>query len=121
MFLKNIRSGSATASECVYRLDQRAGSILTSDVVKHEQKKKDKTSRLLKEIESETRDAVNLVCPSPCFMLITRLQTRDKILQIQSLWDEVLVFLSIPTERGTDILQGRSFPPIRAGLCRKRR
>jgi len=34
--------------------------ILTADIVKHEQKKKDKSARLLKELESETRDAVNL-------------------------------------------------------------
>ena len=43
-----------------YVLSGRAGLILTSIIVKHEQKKKDKSARLLKELESETRDMVNL-------------------------------------------------------------
>jgi len=60
MFLENIRSGDATASEYVCRLGRRASLILTGNVVKHEQKKKDKSARLLKELESETRNAVNL-------------------------------------------------------------
>jgi len=60
MFPENIRSGNATASEYVFRLGRRAGLILTCNVVKHEQKKKDKSARLLKELESETRDTVNL-------------------------------------------------------------
>jgi hypothetical protein len=50
-------------------LDERAGLILTSDVEKQEQKKKDKTSRLAKELESETRDAVNLACPVPALYI----------------------------------------------------
>lgn len=60
MFLENIRSGDATASQYVYFLPERAGSILTGNVVKHEQKKKGKSAKLLKELDSETQDAVNL-------------------------------------------------------------
>ncbi|KAF9787433.1 hypothetical protein BJ322DRAFT_722663 [Thelephora terrestris] len=41
-------------------------------LIKHEQKKKDKSTRLLKELESETRDA-----------------TQEKVLEVQGLWDEV--------------------------------
>jgi hypothetical protein len=58
MFLKNIRSGDAAASGYVSRLGERTGLFLMDDIVKHEQKKKDKTARFLKELESETRDAV---------------------------------------------------------------
>lgn len=61
IFLKNIRSGNATASEYVSLLNERGSSILIDNIVKHEQKKKDKSTRLLKEIESEIRDAVNLL------------------------------------------------------------
>jgi len=43
-----------------YVLGGGAGSVLTGIIVKHEQKKKDKSARLLKELESETRAAVNL-------------------------------------------------------------
>ena len=60
IFLENIRSSDATTSEYVNRLSERPDPFLTSNLVKHEQKKKDKSARLLKELESETRDAVNL-------------------------------------------------------------
>ena len=60
MFLENIRSRDAAASQYVHRLDERAGSVLILNTVKHEQKKKDKSGRLLKELESETQNAVNL-------------------------------------------------------------
>lgn len=43
-----------------YVLGGSAGSVLTGIIVKHEQKKKDKSARLLKELESETRATVNL-------------------------------------------------------------
>jgi len=51
-----------------YVLGGGAGSVLTGIIVKHEQKKKDKSARLLKELESETRTTVNLarhVCIPP--------------------------------------------------------
>ncbi|KAF9645108.1 hypothetical protein BDM02DRAFT_705587 [Thelephora ganbajun] len=41
-------------------------------LIKHEQKKKDKSGRLLKELESETRDAI-----------------QEKVLEVRGLWDEV--------------------------------
>ena len=60
MFLENIRSRDAPASQYVRRLDERAGLILILNTVKHEQKKKGKSGRLLKELESETHNVVNL-------------------------------------------------------------
>ena len=60
MFPENIRSGNATASVYAHVLSESIGLILTGNIVKHEQKKKDKSAKLLKELESETRDAVGL-------------------------------------------------------------
>lgn len=60
MFPENIRSRHAATSQYVHRLNERAGSVLILDTVKHEQVKKNKSGRLLKELEAETRDAVNL-------------------------------------------------------------
>ena len=82
-----------------------AGLILTGNTVKHEQKKKDKSARLLKEMKSKAQDAVNLVHHQYIYPpLITRLQTQKKTLELQGLLDEVLLLFSAPTEP-----QNRSF------------
>ena len=82
-----------------------AGLILTGNTVKHEQKKKDKSARLLKEMKSKAQDAVNLVHHQYIYPpLITRLQTQKKTLELQGLLDEVLLLFSTPTEP-----QNRSF------------
>jgi len=60
MFLENIRSRHAAASQYVHCLDERAGSVLILNTVKHEQMKKDKSGRFLKELESGAGDAVSL-------------------------------------------------------------
>ena len=60
-FPQNIHISDNTASACVYGLNERPDSITTCAVVKHEQKKKDKSSKLSKELESETRNLVNLI------------------------------------------------------------
>ena len=58
MFLENIRSRDAAASQYVHPLNER--SVLILNTVKHEQIKKDKSQRFLKELESVTGDAVGL-------------------------------------------------------------
>ena len=102
---ENIRSSDATTSWYVGHLGGRGGLILTGNAVKHEQKKKDKSAKLLKELDSETRDAVNLAHRVRTLSADDGLQIQGKTLEVQGLWDEVLFPLPLLPNRKTDILQ----------------
>ena len=122
MFPENIRSGNATASEYVHVLSESTGLILTGNIVKHEQKKKDKSAKLLKELESETQDAVGLARDVRRIPpLIKYYRSRGKPSRPKVSWMKCCYPPFFIPSRRTDLSQERTFSTIHAGLCRKRR